>query len=89
MKITADTNVLVRALMQDDPEQARAATDLLDAAELIAIPVPVLCELVWVFRRVYGFPASDYSTSIEALMSSRGVAIDRQAARAGLDRLAA
>ena len=89
MKITADTNVLVRALMQDDPEQARAATDLLEAAELIAIPVPVLCELVWVFRRVYGFPASDCSTSIEALISSRGVAIDRQAARAGLDRLEA
>ena len=51
MRITADTNVLVRALVQDDPEQAKAATDLLESEELIAIPVPVLCELVWVLRR--------------------------------------
>jgi predicted nucleic acid-binding protein len=42
VKVTADTNVLVRALVQDDPEQAKAATDLLERAELIAIPVPVL-----------------------------------------------
>ena len=29
MKITADTNVLVRALVQDDPEQAKSASALL------------------------------------------------------------
>jgi len=42
MKIMADTNVLVRALVQDDPEQARAASALLEQAELMAIPLPVL-----------------------------------------------
>lgn len=89
MRITADTTVLVRALVQDDPEQAKAATDLLEGAELIAIPVRVLCELVWVLRRVYGFPASDCVTSIEALMGSSGVAVDRQAVRAGLKLLSA
>lgn len=89
MKVTADTNVLVRALVQDDPEQAKAATDLLESAELIAIPVPVLCELVWVLRRVYGFAASDCATAIEALIGSRGVAVDRQAVRAGLKLLSA
>lgn len=87
--MTADTNVLVRALVQDDPEQAKAATELLEQAELIAIPVPVLCELVWVLRRVYGFAASDCATSIEALMASSGVAVDRQAVRAGLKLLSA
>ena len=66
MRITADTHVLVRALVQDDPEQAKAAVDLLESAEWIAIPVPVLCELVWVLRRVYGFSASDCATSIAA-----------------------
>lgn len=89
MRITADTNVLVRALVQDDPEQARAATDLLEQAELIAIPVPVLCELVWVLRRVYGFAASDCATCIEALLGSSGVAVDRQPVRAGLKLLSA
>lgn len=32
MRITADTNLLVRVLVQDDPEQARAAMDLLRRA---------------------------------------------------------
>jgi predicted nucleic-acid-binding protein len=81
--------VLVRALVQDDPEQAKGAADLLESAELIAIPVQVLCELVWVLRRVYGFAASDCATSIEALMGSSGVAMDRQAVRAGLKLLSA
>ena len=35
MKVTADSNVLVRALVQDDPEQAKAAADLLERAELV------------------------------------------------------
>ena len=34
MRITADTNLLVRFLVQDDPEQAPAAMDLLRRAEL-------------------------------------------------------
>ncbi|MBM5785402.1 MAG: type II toxin-antitoxin system VapC family toxin, partial [Cyanobacteria bacterium K_DeepCast_35m_m1_288] len=41
----------MRVLVQDDPEQARAAMDLLHRAELVAVPLPVLCELVWVLRR--------------------------------------
>jgi predicted nucleic-acid-binding protein len=68
LNITADTNVLVRALVQDDPEQAKAATELLEQAELIAIPAAVLCELVWVLRRVYGFSVSECATAIEALI---------------------
>ena len=70
MKITADTNVLVRALVQDDPEQARAASAHLEQAELVAVPLPVLCELVWVLRRVYRFSASDCIGAIEALLAS-------------------
>ena len=34
MRITADANLLVRVLVQDDPEQARAAMDLLRRADL-------------------------------------------------------
>lgn len=59
MKITADTTGLVRALVQDDPEQARAASALLKQAELVAIPLHVLGELVGVLRRVYGFTRTD------------------------------
>lgn len=89
MKITPDTNVLVRALVQDDPEQARAAIALLEQAELLAIPLPVLCELVWVLRRVYRFNGTDCVRAIEALMASRTVVSDRPAVAAGLQLLAA
>ena len=89
MRVTADTNLLVRVLVQDDPEQARAAMDLLRRAELVAVPLPVLCELVWVLRRGYGFAAADCVAAIEALLAARVVVTDRQAAKAGLRLLAA
>jgi len=89
VRITADTNLLVRVLVQDDPEQARAAMDLLRRAELVAVPLPVLCELVWVLKRVYGFAAADCVAAIEALMATRAVVTDRPAVRAGLRLLAA
>ena len=54
MKITADTNVLVRAVVEDDAEQAAAARALLQRASVIAVPVPVFCELAWVLKRAYG-----------------------------------
>ena len=88
MKITADTNVLVRALVQDDPEQAKSASALLEQAELVAIPLPVLCELVWVLRRVYRFSNHDCVSAIEALLASSSVVADRPAVTAGLKLLA-
>jgi predicted nucleic acid-binding protein len=52
MKITVDTNILVRAVVRDDEEQAEAASTLLKDAEIIAVSLPCLCEFVWVLRRV-------------------------------------
>lgn len=89
VKITADTNVLVRALVRDDPDQASQAMEVLQQAELVAIPVPVLCELVWVLRRVYGLDRGDCLEAITALLASRSVAVNRPAVEAGLKMLAA
>ena len=52
MKLAVDTNVLVRAVMGDDPAQTAVAAKVLMDAELIAIALPCLCELVWVLLRV-------------------------------------
>ena len=51
MKITADTNVLVRAIVGDDKLQSTAAQEALANAEAIALTLPALCELVWVLSR--------------------------------------
>ena len=84
MKITVDTNILVRAVVRDDKRQARAATKLLKESELIAVPLPCLCEFVWVLRRVYNFGDHDISAAIEALLNASNVAVNRLAADAGL-----
>lgn len=87
MKITADTNVLVRAAVQDDPRQARQAAKILQQAEVVAVPVPVLCEFVWVLRRGYKKSVSEISDSIQKLMKSANAVMNRQAVEAGLAAL--
>lgn len=87
MKITADTNVLVRAAVQDDPRQARQAAKVLQQAELVAVPVPVLCEFVWVLRRGYRKSVPDISAAIRRLMESSNVVMNRPAIEAGLSVL--
>lgn len=84
MKITADTNVLARAILQDDPEQCRIARKLLQEAVLIAVPLPALCELVWILRRGAGLAKEDVAAAIRALADTEKVAMDRPAVEAGL-----
>ena len=84
MKITADTNVLVRAAVQDDPQQARQATKALLEADLVAVPVPVLCEFVWVLRRGYKRSGSDIADAVRHLANSARVVMNRPAVEAGL-----
>jgi len=89
MRITADTNVLVRAEVGDDPAQAQAAVAALRAAEQIAVALPALCEFVWVLRRVYAFPVAEISAAIRALIAAGNVRLDRAAVEAGLAQLEA
>jgi predicted nucleic-acid-binding protein len=77
MKITVDTNVLVRAVVLDDERQARRAAKLLKDAEAIALPLPCLCELVWVLRRVYSFGQPEIASALEALLNA-GLAFLKQ-----------
>lgn len=89
MRITADTNVLVRAVVADDPAQSQAAIASLRGAEQIAVAVPALCEFVWVLRRMYSLPVAEISTAIRALMEAGNVSLDRAAVEAGLSQLEA
>lgn len=89
MKVAVDTNVLVRAVVGDDPEQARAAASVLMEAELIAVATPCLCEFVWVLLRVYGFSVVDAAAAIRALLAAANVEVNRPAVEAGLSVLEA
>ena len=89
MKVAVDTNVLVRAVVRDDPAQASVAAKVLTDAELIAVATPCLCEFVWVLHRVYGLEAADAVTAIRALLSAANVEVNRPAVEAGLSVLEA
>ena len=86
MKITADTNVLVRALTLDHAEQGKAAQIALRNADVIALTIPTLCELVWVLRS-YGIQSSDISGTLRGLLDAANVVVNRPAAEAGLAQL--
>lgn len=87
MKITADTNVLVRALTGDDVEQSQVATAELAAADLVALPLAALCELVWVLNRGYQIALADIAEAIRRLINSANVVVNRPAVEAGLTLL--
>lgn len=84
MKITPDTNVLVRVLVGDHAEQSKVAETLLRKADLIAISIPALCELTWVLSRGYKTSAVDIAASIRHLINASNTVVDRPAAEAGL-----
>jgi predicted nucleic-acid-binding protein len=84
MKITVDTNVLIRAVVRDDEKQAVAADKILKSAEIIAVTLPCLCEFVWVLRRLYEFDREDIAAAIRALADTANVTLNRPAVEAGL-----
>jgi predicted nucleic-acid-binding protein len=89
MKITADTNVLVRAIIGDDPGQSKIAQSDLSSAEVVALAMPTLCELVWVLSRGYKVPSADVAETIRRLIDTANVSLNRPAAEVGLTPLTA
>ena len=84
MKLVVDANVLVRAVIQDDASQARAAARALTRAESIAVALPCLCEFVWALRKVYRLGTTDIAAAIRALLAAANVQVNRPAVDAGL-----
>ena len=89
MKISIDTNVLARAVLQDDIEQARTAAKILEEASLIAVSLPCLCELVWILLRGAQLPKEKVAVAIQALLDAENVVMNRPAVEAGLSILEA
>jgi predicted nucleic acid-binding protein len=87
LKVTADTNILIRAVIADEADQARRATELLAQAELVAMPIAALCEFVWVARRTYRRPAHEVADVIRVWLASPTVRLERAAVEAGLAML--
>jgi len=89
MRISVDTNVLVRAVLQDDAAQAGVATRTLNQASLIAISLPCLCELVWILRKGAKLSRAEVAQAIRDLLNAAAVVMNRPAVEAGLSMLEA
>ncbi len=80
--IALDTNVLVRYLTGDEPEQAAAAGVLLaglDDREPGFVPREVTVELVWVLSRSYHLGREPIAEVLEKLLATRGLVLENAA----------
>lgn len=87
VKITADTNILARAIADDDITQSPIAQAHLDSAELVTLTLPTLCELCWVFVSFYKVTRKELAGTIRTLISADNVKVDVLAVEAGLAML--
>lgn len=77
MKAFVDANVFLRFLRADDAQQAKAAAALFEAArargvELLTGP-PVLFEVAWTLRSVYGCSRAEVLGILESLVAMPGL----------------
>jgi predicted nucleic-acid-binding protein len=89
MKITADTNILVRAITEDNERQSKTAQKELANADVVALTLPALCELVWVLSQAYGIPSAEVADAMRRLINAANVVMNRPAVEAGLAMLQA
>ena len=87
MKVTLDTNVLVRLATQDDPAQAALALRVLQKATLIAVPTIALCEMVSVLLRGYRYTPTQVAHALRTLLQVRQVVCQTPTVLAGLAQL--
>ena len=90
--ISLDTNILVRLLTNDEPIQAQKARVALDLAlkmkHRIWVSVLVMCELVWVLQRLYGYDKAHVILGLNALLKFPGLEIEQpRAVRQAVDGL--
>lgn len=89
MRLTLDTNVLVRLAIGDDEDQQKSAVEVLEGAEVVVISLQSLCEFSWVLSRAYKVGRLDIAMAIRGLMNMPAADLDRPATEAGLRLLEA
>jgi len=89
MRMIADTNVLMRAVLDDDPVQSRASRLALSSADQVIIGRHAFCEMVWLLRQRYKMPKAEIVKVIRGYLEAQNVVTDTPAVRAGLEAMEA
>jgi len=83
--IAVDTNILVRAILGDDPKQSPLARKTIENARDIMVPITVLIELAWVLKSA-GWSRNQIYQGLCTLALQPTIHLDRSAeALAALD----
>lgn len=81
--IAVDTSVLIRYLVQDDPQQAALACRFLEEQLTPRDPglvtVVSLCEIVWVLQRVYRLDMAAIRPIITGLIAAANLVVEHEA----------
>lgn len=75
--VALDTNVFLRLVLDDDPEQTQRAKSLVSGAPCF-VPITVILESEWVLRRVYRYSRSAITRAFERLIDIENIAIERE-----------
>lgn len=71
--LVADTNILLRLMLQDDAQQSTRVSQFLAAAERkgskVYVPQVVLQECLWVLQAVYGLPRERIVEQVDGLLN--------------------
>lgn len=70
-----DTNVLLRYLLQDDPEKGSAAARLVDGPEELGVSSIALAETAFVLSRVYSVPRERVVDGLVTLLRKRSIVV--------------
>jgi predicted nucleic-acid-binding protein len=80
--IGLDTNVVVRYLTQDDPQQSKRATQIFEHQLTVAEPgflsVVTMVETAWVLARAYGFIGQEIAAAVEILLQTDVLVIENE-----------
>ncbi len=73
--LAIDTNLIVRYLTGDQPQQSRKAKALIDS-ELVFVCKTVLLETAWVLRSVFGFTPTEIAKALTDLAGLPSVTLE-------------
>ncbi len=75
MTAFVDTNVLIRHLTGDPPDQARLATRYLERADQLLLPDLILAEVAYVLESFYEVARLQVAEALRAILSFRAIRV--------------
>jgi predicted nucleic-acid-binding protein len=82
--IAVDTNVLLRFALQDDAEQAEAASrfmaEIASTGEAVFVGLITLVEFAWVLEDAYGVSKDAVAEAVATLLSEPSIVIEQEEA---------